>query len=154
MLHWIDEQYYPNSGNQFTYVFSFTYLFLIFQCLSPPRYNQQSTHLPLPIFSLSVGGWLMAILFLKIFPSTVRKSECHIFMTLKNPDVLNWILWRRGTELFKTHKTRTMPRKPGWMGSKYVTHFSIMHTKKVPVHTIQSCSTICVTKVVNQTCLI
>lgn len=107
---------------------------------------------------LLVAGWWLSYsyrCFLPLCGSHVHThSKCHIFMTLKNPGVLNWILWHTGTDLFKTHKTKTMPGKLGWMGSQCVTHFSFMHTKKVPVHTIQSCSTIRVTKVVKQTCLI
>ena len=86
-----------------------------------------------------------------------RCHKCHIFMTWINPG--HMVSWTKfcgtwGQNTFKTHKTRTMPGKPGWLASQYVAYISIMHTKKVPVHTIQSRSTICVTQFVNHTSLI
>jgi hypothetical protein len=113
MLHRIDEQYYPKSGNQFTYWFSFTYLFLIFHCLSPPLYNQQSTHLPNLIFFLSVSGWLMAALFLQMFSSTMQKS--HVHTHCQNVT----FLWHWKTQVFWTDFCGTQgqnslkPIKPG-----------------------------------------
>ena len=47
-----------------------------------------------------------------------------VFVSSANPppsgtcDVLDRILQDTGTEIFKTHKTGTVPRKPGRMGSQ------------------------------------
>jgi len=88
-------------------------------------HNHHSTRIPLSLLLLflTVSGWLMAVLFLKTFSPADGKSKCsHIlsepshFYDMESPakfGVLNRILRNTATELFKTLKIRTVPRKPG-----------------------------------------
>jgi hypothetical protein len=52
-----------------------------------------------------------------------RLSQMSYFYDFEESETLgspNRILLDTGPKLFKTHKTRTVPGKPGWMGSLFV----------------------------------
>jgi hypothetical protein len=54
----------------------------------------------------------------KTFTCTVRNAVFHWLGKIRTSGILNWILQKIRTELFKTH-TRTVPGKPGWIGSLF-----------------------------------
>jgi len=72
----------------------------------------------------------MAALLLKIFPPSVVRTKCSYVSSemlyiyyLKKPGTIgitNGILQDYGTEVVKAHKTASIPRKLGQMGSLYI----------------------------------